>query len=185
MKLKRKFKDFVKFCINIWYTELIDDESKKCFRICFIINIIIGLSSAFFSLSDYSVNDSEIAYITEAISGIYSSENLENTIYPLYDKYKENFFVEFLSKNEIDVEYNSTIIHYTYTGSELKMNIDKISKICLIITTVLIYLFIIIVWCIIWMYICKISTWLWRNKISEYINKFSRNRKKDDYEDER
>ena len=66
MKLKRKFKDFVKFCINIWYTELIDDESKKCFRICFIINIIIGLSSAFFSLSDYSVNDSEIAYITEA-----------------------------------------------------------------------------------------------------------------------
>ena len=181
MKLKRKFKDLVKFCINIWYTEWTDNEWKNCFKICFITNIIIGLSSAFFSLSDYLVNDSDITYITEAISGIYSGENLENTIYPLYDKYEENFSVEILSKNEIDVEYNSTIIHYIYTGSELKMNID----ICLIITIVLIYLFIILVWCVIWVYICIIFSWLWRNKISGYINKFIRNIKKDDNENER
>ena len=181
MKLKRKLKNLVKFCIKIWYTEWTDNEWKKCFKICFITNIIICLLSAFFSLSDYLVNDSDITYITEAISGIYSGENLENTIYPLYDKYEENFSVEILSKNEIDVEYNSTIIHYIYTGSELKMNID----ICLIITIVLIYLFIILVWCVIWVYICIIFSWLWRNKISGYINKFIRNIKKDDNENER
>lgn len=185
MKLKRKLKNLVKFCIKIWYTEWTDNEWKKCFKICFITNIIICLLSVFFSFSDYLVSDSDITYISEAISGVYSGETLENTIYPLYDKYEENFSVEILSKNEIDVEYNSTIIHYTYTGSELKMNIDKINKVCLIITIVLIYLFIILVWCVIWVYICIIFSWLWRNKISGYINKFIRNIKKDDNENER
>ena len=65
------------------------------------------------------------------------------------------------------------------------MNIDKINKVCLIITIVLIYLFIILVWCVIWVYICIIFSWLWRNKISGYINKFIRNIKKDDNENER